>query len=336
MIDDIKKTLWAAFTVLAILVLGGLPQQASAEITARCVLKKPLDGYQVGQTVTEEFNSNSPSTFHRWDEFCQLRPFSFDISGAIDTQLEESFRHLYNRLRRDTIFQSEKANYATIQFNLNSEGGNVENAIRIGRMLRDLNAWTVVNGIHKCSSSCVFLLVGGVDRNVWGRVGVHRPYFESLDRRRTQAQVSADIRALDAMITTYLRDMNITSNLLDFMKGVASNEMRWLSDSDLQTFGLSAPDPVFDELKTAHDAWIYGTTSATLRQRRVASEQCYRGSGTSNERPDSIDCRQATLYGIRVDELRLRRQRVANLCPGMSYRWAAADCVRDVMIGSRR
>jgi len=336
MIDDIKKTLWAAFTVIAILVLGGLHKQASAEITAKCHLKKPHGSLQAGQEVRLMIKSSNGPAHVRWaDEFCRYRPSIFHISGRIDNQMESDFRTLYNALKGDAYFQSIKADYSTIMFTIESEGGSVLSAIRIGRMLRDLNAMITVPGGRTCSFSCVFLLVGGVGRLVFGHVGVHRPYFESLDRRRTAAQVSADIRALDTIITTYLRDMNITSNLLDFMKGVASDEMRWLSAADLQTFGLSAPDPVFDELRTAHDAWRYGTTSAILRQRMVESERCFRGARGSSLPPGSWDCSESIKYGISVGEWRLRKQRVAGLCPSITYR-TYADCERDVMIGVRR
>ena len=337
MIDDIKKTLWAAVSVLAMCAACCLPKQASAEVIATgCVLKKPHGSLQAGQEVHLRINSSDGPAHFRWaDEFCRYRPSIFRISGRIDNQMESDFRTLYNALKGDAKFQSIKADYSTIMFTIESEGGSVLSAIRIGRMLRDLNAMITVPGGRTCSSSCVFLLVGGVERLVLGHVGVHRPYFESLDRRRTAAQVSADIRALDAMITTYLRDMNITPNLLDFMKGVSSNEMRWLSDSDLQTFGLSASDPVFDELSTAHDAWRHGTTSAIFRQRKVASQQCFTGSRASRLSSGANDCWKAALYGIGIDEFRRRMQRLPNLCPNITYR-TYDDCERDVMIGVRR
>lgn len=337
MIDDIKKALWAAVSVLAMCAACCLPKQASAEVIATgCVLKKPHGSLQAGQEVHLRINSSDGPAHFRWaDEFCRYRPGIFRISGRIDNQMESDFRTLYNALKGDANFQSIKADYSTIMFTIESEGGSVLSAIRIGRMLRDLNAMISVPGGGTCSSSCVFLLVGGVERLVLGHVGVHRPYFESLDRRRTEAQVSTDIRALDTMITTYLRDMNITPNLLDFMKGVSSNEMRWLSDSDLQTLGLSAPDPVFDELRTAHEAWRYGTTSAIFRQRMVESARCFRGATGSSLPPGARDCSESIRYGISVGELRLRKQRVAGLCPSITYR-TYADCERDVMIGSRR
>lgn len=340
MINNIKKTFGVLLAVLAMCVAYSLPNKAAAEIIANdCVLKKNIEGRSVGQTINVVINSRTQdNNFFRWiDEFCHARPTSYQISGQINNQMEADFRILYNALIGDSLFQSNKEKFFTTHFILNSEGGNVSSAIRIGRMLRDLQATTWIPINSSCSSSCVFLLVGGVQRYIPGRVGVHRPYFESMDRSRTQQQVSADIRALDEMIVTYLRDMNITPNLLDFMKGVPSTQIRWLSVSDLQTFGLSAPDPVYDELMTAHEAWRYGTTSAVHRQRVVASEQCFGEMRGLSVPPGAYECQRATLYGLSVHEYRRRGQRAGSLCQGMSFPSASWDnCFRDVMIGSRR
>lgn len=338
MINNIKKTFGVLLAVLAMSVAYSLPNKAAAEIIASdCVLKKNIEGRSAGQKINIVINSRTQANnFFRWiDEFCHGRPFTFEISGQINNQMEADFQILYDALKGDSFSQSIKENYVSIMVKISSEGGNVSSAIRIGRMLRDMQAFIVIPYNGSCSSSCVFLLVGGVQRLIWGRVGVHRPYFENIDRRRTQQQVSADIRALDEMIVKYLRDMNITPNLLDFMKGVPPAQIRWLSESDLQTFGLSADDPVHDELRTAHQAWKHGTTSAVYRQRMIASEQCFIGGRGSRLPPGADDCMQATLYGLRVDEWRLRIQRVDSLCQNMTHK-PFEDCRRDVMIGIRR
>lgn len=63
---------------------------------------------------------------------------------------------------------------------LDSPGGNVSAALEMGRLLRRISAHTVVDGGASCSSSCIFLLAGGVERNVFlnGRIGLHRPRFD--------------------------------------------------------------------------------------------------------------------------------------------------------------
>lgn len=63
---------------------------------------------------------------------------------------------------------------------LDSPGGDVDAAIIAGLFLREIKARTlVVKG--SCASACVLIFVGGVQRIlVGGRLGLHRPYAESL------------------------------------------------------------------------------------------------------------------------------------------------------------
>ena len=78
---------------------------------------------------------------------------------------------------------------------LDSEGGDVYAALRIGRMLRKARAWTHVLKGSKCISACVFLLAGSVRRDVdGGVVGIHRPYSSDTEALSfEEMQVSMDI-----------------------------------------------------------------------------------------------------------------------------------------------
>src|SRR5437879_3563961 len=64
---------------------------------------------------------------------------------------------------------------------LDSTGGDVLEAIRIGAFLREEQAWTVVEKDASCASACVLILAAGVHRDVYGgaRLGLHRPSFPS-------------------------------------------------------------------------------------------------------------------------------------------------------------
>ena len=72
---------------------------------------------------------------------------------------------------------------------LNSSGGDVEEAMKIGRYFKKNEFSVSVAYGDSCYSSCVFLLAGGVDRHAVGKVGVHRPYFGSLDKSLTTSQI---------------------------------------------------------------------------------------------------------------------------------------------------
>jgi hypothetical protein len=189
------------------------------------------------------------------------------------------------------------------------------------------------------------LIVGAVKRMTLGQVGIHRPYFGAVGRSAPASEVRNRINAIDNLIERYLQDMNVPVSLLHAMKSVRPEDIQILSDHDLQRFMLNSPDPVWDELDVARQAWEHGTTSAEFRRRRTFVENtCFRG-GIDNMLPSS-GCVEAGYYGITVNEYRSRMQRKERICwsrfrsrgTQMSQReiQEAQTCARDVMIGVRR
>lgn len=156
--------------------------------------------------------------------------------------------------------------------NLDSEGGDVYASMAIGRMFRKARVYT--KG-HKCMSSCVLLLAGGVDR--WliegSAVGIHRPYstdteavsFEELQTKTTKLGVD---------VSAYLSEMNIPSSLYDSMKLIPSESVKILSYSELMAFGLNGKDPVFSELNDNSEAKLAGISKREFLSRKALSEQC--------------------------------------------------------------
>ena len=64
---------------------------------------------------------------------------------------------------------------------LNSPGGAVEEALRIGRILREKGANTAILPGMACVSACPYILAGGVERVVsrQGAVGLHQHYYDT-------------------------------------------------------------------------------------------------------------------------------------------------------------
>jgi ATP-dependent protease ClpP protease subunit len=157
--------------------------------------------------------------------------------------------------------------------NIASPGGDVNAAMQIGDLLRKTTATVVSSG--PCQSACVFVAVGGVERNLSG-VGIHRPFFA-----QTQAKnfFDADQRYKKMMnsVRTYLQEMNISDDLLRMMVAVPPGEMQVLSPVEAKRIGINGFDPAWDEYVTAREARTYGLTSAELRKRRAVIEtQCGR------------------------------------------------------------
>lgn len=338
----------AILILMAIIALCFVSGRASASVSMEgCTLKRAMGQNLAGSKISIEVShaAGQPDLLTWYDDNCQASTLDFPIidftiNGTIDSRMEGKIKNIYDSYKKSQRLTSMKRFHRTVLFFVHSEGGDVERAIRIGRMLRELNANIWVDS--SCLSACVFILAGGVDRSVFGTVGVHRPYFSSLDRRTSPQDVVREMARIDVLITNFLREMNLPIGLLDTMKGVGPSEIRILSGGALQSSGLNAPDPVFDELRTAHDAWRYGTNSAQIRSRRIVSEQCYQRSNYS------YVCGQAIMYGLSESEYRRRDDRMRNICgasieaiqrrgtrPSDNERESFFKCQREVMLGLR-
>ena len=157
--------------------------------------------------------------------------------------------------------------------NIASPGGDVNAAMQIGDLLRKTTASVVSSG--PCHSACVFVAVGGVERNLSG-VGIHRPFFA-----QTQAKNFADAdqryKKMMTAVRAYLLEMNISDDLLRVMIAVPPGEMQVLSSLEAKRMGINGLDPAWDEYMTAREARTYGLTSAELRKRKASIEtQCGR------------------------------------------------------------
>ena len=167
---------------------------------------------------------------------------------------------------------------ATPLFSLDSEGGDVRAAIEIGRIMRRTRAFVFLDGNKAiCLSSCIFLLAGGVQRGAigtYGTIGIHRPFSTTTGEKEfdTAQREYVEMRSL---IVNYLREMNVSESLYDAMVQVPPESLRILSQKDLEQFGLTALDPVEQELQDSAAAEKYGVSRLEyLRRKRVSARVC--------------------------------------------------------------
>ena len=137
---------------------------------------------------------------------------------------------------------------------VNSEGGDLKTAMLIGRFVRTMRFDVVVPELAECYSACVFVLAAGIDKRVRGRVGIHRPYFGSID----PAKAAVAIRATKLEVDSYLAEMNIPSRLSDDMFSIEPIDMRLLSEDQLHEYRLNTMDYVAREADSVASAQTYG------------------------------------------------------------------------------
>jgi len=192
--------------------------------------------------------------------------------------------------RQFAIARRKKA--ADPHFVLNSRGGDVAAGAKIGSWARAQQASAEVEA--ECSSACVLILAGAVHRRIKaiGKVGIHRIYFPGLKANATYAQVRDKMAGVDQFLTTYLREMDIPTSLLEEMKSVPSDSVRYLTALELQRYRLTGSDPAHQERADGQVASQYGLTREEYYRRKARVDAICR-EGTFMD----LDCWEAVLKG---------------------------------------
>src|SRR6185295_15751349 len=93
-----------------------------------------------------------------------------------------------------------------------SDGGDIDAAMDVGRLLRRLGVFAVIDKKDQCMSACVFAFMGGERRSVAGRLGIHRPFFphtQDLPDRQVR------FRHMQKILKDYVEEMDFPSSLYE-------------------------------------------------------------------------------------------------------------------------
>jgi hypothetical protein len=145
-----------------------------------------------------------------------------------------------------------------------SSGGLVEEALKIGRLVRQyllntfapsgahgygmlliphpsvdetLRTMTICEGpACHCASACFFIWAAGVGFRSGDAVGVHRPTIQSTAfANLPPEQASILYHALLADIAMYLSDMEVPQKFIDLTSDTASNDIKWLNSEEAKS-----------------------------------------------------------------------------------------------------
>jgi membrane-bound ClpP family serine protease len=131
---------------------------------------------------------------------------------------------------------------------IDSAGGQVEDAIRAGDTIANTH-WTIwVREGGMCHSACVFILAAGDNRLVSGPVGIHR-IIRLYSKATTRAELEQELRAVHDRIKGYFARNGADVAVADMMMTVPSSSLRLLTDEELRAYGLSGSNPVQDDLE---------------------------------------------------------------------------------------
>lgn len=220
-------------------------------------------------------------------------------------------------------------------FDLNSPGGDIYAAMEIGRLIRKARATCIVRVDQQCSSACVLILAGGVERSVYGKVVIHRPYSTYVGQRDYQSAEN-EYRRTETAVRTYLKEMNLSEKLFEAMVQVPPEQVRILSRKESADFGLTGVDAVEQEVRDAALAAVYGISKREyLSRKRQVDEVCplpdQLEEPSPRQREDRWQCQEAFMYGVSVAVYKTRKERADKVC--LTYKndsrqlWSCAHAV---------
>jgi hypothetical protein len=176
------------------------------------------------------------------------------LEGKIEAGDFDKLRNFYFREGAINIF-------------LASPGGDLAEAMKIGRLVRELKLTTAVpdklrpasdlsstlqkewiakykltdlNANYMCASACFFIFVAGIHREVAGFLsdlkpvlGIHRPYLSETDLRGLSSDnaIAAGART-KAIVDDYLKEMGVPAKYADQMFSIPKDEVRWINDQE--------------------------------------------------------------------------------------------------------
>ena len=260
---------------------------------------------------------------------CHYPATGIELNGELipgDTEkLKSSIRDIQRK------FPTNRCKNGILTIALNSTGGSVSEAIKLGDLIRNEEAatWVLQNG--KCYSSCVYTFAGGIRRVNLGKIGIHRPYFSQLESNVSVDQIRAQRDNLNIQIRDYLRRMDVSIAVLDESLGIEPERIKLLSKLELERYRLTGEDPSFDERETAKVAAFYNMTSSEYRSRKSSAVSQCQHLAFSKIDYEYIDCSDGKLLRISMNEAARRRIRASNICTGLNDT-ARIDCRRNVLV----
>ena len=154
---------------------------------------------------------------------------------------------------------------------LASNGGDIDAAMDIGRLLRKLGVFTVIDQKDQCLSACVFAFMGGERRSVAGRLGIHRPFLPvRLDTPDRQAR----FRYLQKTLRNFIEELDFPPSLYEAVMMVPPESMHILAAAELKRFYLDGISPSSEDAEDAAAAGRLGLSMPNYLQRKAKAPVC--------------------------------------------------------------
>ncbi|QKI88961.1 hypothetical protein [Thiomicrorhabdus xiamenensis] len=142
---------------------------------------------------------------------------------------------------------------------LDSQGGILLEAMKIGDLVAEKGMKAIVKIRGSCYSSCVFIYAAAKTRSSLGEVGIHRPFAGELSTENlTYAEYLKKYESLTPILKQYFSKYGVSPMLVDSMNVVSSDDIKILSNDELESFGLGFKNVAAKEYEKARTIQVCG------------------------------------------------------------------------------
>ena len=169
------------------------------------------------------------------------------------------------------LLQSGKQKIAGNTVWLASNGGDIDTAMDLGRLLRRLGIFTAIARNDQCFSACVFAFMGGERRSVAGRLGIHRPYFSNI---QDSPDRPVKFRHLQRVVKGYVEEMDFPASLYEAIMLAPPESMQIVAPADLKRFYLEGISPTSEDIADAAMARRHNLPMVEYLQLKAKTPAC--------------------------------------------------------------
>lgn len=168
-------------------------------------------------------------------------------SGGVELSYQGKINSEFTELMGRTSAMADQLNIKYRLLNINSTGGQVEEAMRAGDGIA-ASRWIIrVAEKSICHSACVLVLAAGDDRELTGRVGIHR-MVRIGSKANSRAELTDELREVYTQMKSYLERNGASVAVADLMMTVPNRSLRVLNTNELVSFGLLGENAVQADL----------------------------------------------------------------------------------------
>jgi hypothetical protein len=209
--------------------------------------------------------------------------FSGDITNKDADDLARALASLENESTGKDFIKDSPLNKFLV---INSPGGEVDAAMRIGTLMRSYRMAVVVPVQAKCMSSCIYIVAGGMVRWLYGDVGIHRPYFATTPSE----SFDAAMKKVVAESKAYFSRMNVSEQLADAMFATPPDEVHVLTDRELKNYWLGREDMAYEEdIEIANAARLKLSRQEYMRRQKLATAESNHKCANDDEMVSCMD-----------------------------------------------